>query len=164
MTSSLLKVVEDFVLNSNNLGLHLFGNSCVPLLSRLEFNSSSLVSWIGDDCRFRSINNDHVTTDASLSGTWRLLWTTEKEQLFIIKNASFFGTKAGDVLQVIDVEKRKLNNVRSNMDMTSSQRVNFRYAHKLLDSSPLLFQPMKFYLKSNTNCNSNCCICYTFLR
>lgn len=66
-----------------------------------------------------------------------MLWTTEKEQLYIIKNAPFFGTKAGDVLQVIDVEKRTLNNVitfppdgvffvRSTIEVASSQRVNFR--------------------------------------
>lgn len=42
-----------------------------------------------------------VTTGPPLSATWRMLWTTEKEQLFIIKNAPFFGTEAGDVLQVI---------------------------------------------------------------
>lgn len=79
-----------------------------------------------------------TTTGSSLSATWRLLWTTEKEQLFIIKNAPFFGTKAGDVLQVIDVDDKKLNNVitfppdgvffvRSDIDIASHQRVNFRY-------------------------------------
>ncbi|KAI3681528.1 hypothetical protein L6452_36327 [Arctium lappa] len=89
------------------------------------------------------INRDQLTTNASLSGTWRLLWTTEKEQLFIIKNASFFGTKAGDVLQVIDVEKRSLNNVitfppdgvffvRSDMEIASPQRVNFRFTSAVL--------------------------------
>lgn len=78
-----------------------------------------------------------VTTDASLSATWRMLWTTEKEQLFIIKNASFLGTKAGDVLQVIDVGSKTLNNVitfppdgvffvRSVIEIASSQRVDFR--------------------------------------
>jgi hypothetical protein len=30
----------------------------------------------------------------------QLLWTTEKETLFIIKNAGLFGTKAGEVYQV----------------------------------------------------------------
>ncbi|KAI7748627.1 hypothetical protein M8C21_012427 [Ambrosia artemisiifolia] len=90
-----------------------------------------------------SINSDQVTTDKTLSGTWRLLWTTEKEQLFIIKNAGFFGTEAGDVLQVIDVEKRSLNNVitfpphgvffvRSDMDIASSQRVDFRFTSAVL--------------------------------
>ncbi|KAJ9558041.1 hypothetical protein OSB04_012655 [Centaurea solstitialis] len=88
-------------------------------------------------------NRDQITTDAALSGTWRLLWTTEKEQLFIIKNAGFFGTKAGDVLQVIDVEKRSLNNVitfppdgvffvRSDMEIASSQRVDFRFTSAVL--------------------------------
>ncbi|XP_071698704.1 probable plastid-lipid-associated protein 11, chloroplastic isoform X2 [Rutidosis leptorrhynchoides] len=89
------------------------------------------------------INRDQITTNDSLSGTWRLLWTTEKEQLFIIKNASFFGTKAGDVLQVIDVENKKLNNVitfppdgvffvRSGIEIASSQRVDFRFTSAVL--------------------------------
>ncbi|CAA0841430.1 Probable plastid-lipid-associated protein 11 [Striga hermonthica] len=39
-----------------------------------------------------------VTTGESLSDTWRMLWTTEKEKLFIVKNAPVFGTSAGDVL------------------------------------------------------------------
>ena len=79
-----------------------------------------------------------VTTGPQLSGTWRMLWTTEKEQLFIIKNANVFGTETGDVLQVIDVEKGILNNVirfppsgvffvRSTCETVSAQRVNFRY-------------------------------------
>lgn len=41
-----------------------------------------------------------TTTDAELSATWKLVWTTEKETLFIIKNAGLFGTKAAEVYQV----------------------------------------------------------------
>lgn len=85
-----------------------------------------------------SLGRDSVTTDDSLSATWRLLWTTEKEQLFIIEKAHLFGTQAGEVLQVIDVHKKSLNNVitfppdgvffvRSDIQVASSQRVNFRY-------------------------------------
>lgn len=66
-----------------------------------------------------------------------MLWTTEKEQLFIIKNAAVFGTSTGDVLQVIDVEQKTLNNVitfppdgvffvRSDIQVASAQRVNFQ--------------------------------------
>jgi hypothetical protein len=84
------------------------------------------------------LGRDTVTTGGSLSATWRLLWTTEKEQLFIVENARLFGTQAGDVLQVIDVEKMTLNNVitfppdgvffvRSGIEIASPQRVNFRY-------------------------------------
>ncbi|KAK1261754.1 hypothetical protein QJS04_geneDACA018465 [Acorus gramineus] len=84
-----------------------------------------------------------VTTDSRLSETWRMLWTTEKEQLFIIKNAGFFRTQAGDVLQVIDVEGGTLNNVitfppsgvffvRSTIEVASSQRVNFRFTSAVL--------------------------------
>ncbi|XP_051121032.1 probable plastid-lipid-associated protein 11, chloroplastic [Andrographis paniculata] len=84
-----------------------------------------------------------VTTGESLSATWRMLWTTEKEQLFIVKNAPVFGTKAGDVLQVIDVEKLTLNNVitfppdgvffvRSDIQVASAQRVNFKFTSAVL--------------------------------
>ncbi|KAL1314883.1 hypothetical protein HN51_041693 [Arachis hypogaea] len=84
-----------------------------------------------------------VTTDDSLSGTWRLLWTTEKEQLFIIEKAPLFGTRAGDVLQVIDVQQKTLNNVitfppdgvffvRSGIEIASPQRVNFRFTSAVL--------------------------------
>lgn len=90
-----------------------------------------------------SLGRNSVTTDDSLSATWRLLWTTEKEQLFIIEKAYLFGTQAGDVLQVIDVEKKSLNNVitfpphgvffvRSNIEVASSQRVNFKFTSAVL--------------------------------
>lgn len=83
------------------------------------------------------LGSDMIATGDSLSATWRMLWTTEKEQLFIIEKAYLFGTQAGDVLQVIDVEKRSLNNVitfpphgvffvRSDIEIFSRQRVNFR--------------------------------------
>ncbi|KAE8038648.1 hypothetical protein FH972_011134 [Carpinus fangiana] len=89
------------------------------------------------------LGRDTVTTGTSLSATWRLLWTTEKEQLFIVENARLFGTQAGDVLQVIDVEKMTLNNVitfppdgaffvRSGIEIASPQRVNFRFTSAVL--------------------------------
>lgn len=84
------------------------------------------------------IGRSSITTGDSLSATWRLLWTTEKEQLFIIEKAGLFRTSVGDVLQVIDVKKRILNNVitfppdgvffvRSDIEIASPQRVNFRF-------------------------------------
>ncbi|CAN8231857.1 unnamed protein product [Cochlearia groenlandica] len=89
------------------------------------------------------IGRGSITTDESLSATWRLMWTTEKEQLFIVEKAGIFGTRAGDVLQVIDVKKRILNNVitfppdgvffvRSIIDVASSQRINFRFNSAVL--------------------------------
>lgn len=89
------------------------------------------------------LGRDTVTTGPSLSGTWRLMWTTEKEQLFIIKNAFLFGTRTGDVLQVIDVEQGVLNNVitfpphgvffvRSTIEIASTQRVDFRFTSAVL--------------------------------
>lgn len=44
-------------------------------------------------------SESEVTTGPTLSGTWKLLWTTEKETLWILKNAGIFGTSAGDVYQ-----------------------------------------------------------------
>ncbi|CAD6242003.1 unnamed protein product [Miscanthus lutarioriparius] len=80
---------------------------------------------------------DTVSEAAKLSGTWRLLWTTEQEQLFIVRNAPFFRTAAGDVLQVIDVPGGALNNVitfppsgafvvNGEIEVQPPQRVNFR--------------------------------------
>lgn len=100
---------------------------------------SSIINAIND---VAELGRGTVTTGTSLSATWRLLWTTEKEQLFIIENARWFGTRAGDVLQVIDVEKRLLNNVitfppdgvffvRSTIEIASDQRVDFRYSSLL---------------------------------
>lgn len=43
---------------------------------------------------------------------WRMVWTTEKETLFILKNAPAFGSQAGQVFQVIDVEAGSLSNGR----------------------------------------------------
>lgn len=48
-----------------------------------------------------------------LNGTWKLLWTTEKEILFIIQKkglASWCGTSAGEVYQVIDLRNQRLQN------------------------------------------------------
>lgn len=46
------------------------------------------------------LGREQTTTDDGLSATWRMLWTTEKEQLFIVEKAPLFGTQAGDILQV----------------------------------------------------------------
>ncbi|EEC77764.1 hypothetical protein OsI_16907 [Oryza sativa Indica Group] len=89
--------------------------------------------------------SDTVSDADKLSGTWRLLWTTEHEQLFIVRNAPFFRTAAGDVLQVIDVPGGALNNVitfppsgafvvNGSIEIQPPQRVNFRQA-----SSSFLF-------------------------
>lgn len=121
--------------------LNLISDQERGLTTQSDPQKLSLITQAIDD--LASIGRDTVTTGSSLSATWRLLWTTEKEQLYIIKNAPFFGTKAGDVLQVIDVEKRTLNNVitfppdgvffvRSTIEVASSQRVNFRFTSAVL--------------------------------
>jgi hypothetical protein len=48
-----------------------------------------------------------TNTPAALSATWRLLWTTEKETLWILKNAGIFGTYAGEVRWARHLSTRK---------------------------------------------------------
>uniref|UniRef100_A0A0D9ZNY1 Plastid lipid-associated protein/fibrillin conserved domain-containing protein n=1 Tax=Oryza glumipatula TaxID=40148 RepID=A0A0D9ZNY1_9ORYZ len=85
--------------------------------------------------------SDTVSDADKLSGTWRLLWTTEQEQLFIVRNAPFFRTAAGDVLQVIDVPGGALNNVitfppsgafvvNGSIEIQPPQRVYTRYVER----------------------------------
>jgi hypothetical protein len=71
---------------------------------KTQNNPTKLVSIVTVIDSMVKLGIGTVTTGDSLSTTWRLLWTTEKEQLFIIE-------KAGDVLQVIDVKNLSLNNV-----------------------------------------------------
>ncbi|XP_052194610.1 probable plastid-lipid-associated protein 11, chloroplastic isoform X1 [Diospyros lotus] len=110
---------------------------------RTQTDASKLSQIIDAIDSMAVLGSGTVTTGPSLSGTWRLLWTTEKEQLYIIKNAGVFGTRAGDVLQVIDVENGALNNVitfpphgvffvRSTIEISSPQRVNFKFTSAVL--------------------------------
>lgn len=46
------------------------------------------------------LQGSEPTTGVELSATWELLWTTERETLWILKNAGLFGTTAGGVYQV----------------------------------------------------------------
>ncbi|CAI5466979.1 unnamed protein product [Closterium sp. Yama58-4] len=79
-----------------------------------------------------------TTSNESLSATWKLLWTTEKETLFIFKQAPFFGTTAGDTFQTIDVGKGTLSNtitfppsgmfdVSASIQIASAQQVTFQF-------------------------------------
>ncbi|XP_030468526.2 probable plastid-lipid-associated protein 11, chloroplastic [Syzygium oleosum] len=110
---------------------------------RTQRDPAALSSIVEAIVAVAALGRGDVTTGASLSATWRLLWTTEKEQLYIIENARWFGTAAGDVLQVIDVEEKALSNVitfppdgvffvRSDIEIASSQRVNFRFTSAVL--------------------------------
>ncbi|XP_062073281.1 probable plastid-lipid-associated protein 11, chloroplastic [Humulus lupulus] len=110
---------------------------------KTQTNSTKRASIVKAVDALAVLGTDTVTTGSLLSATWRLLWTTEKEQLFIIEKAYLFGTQAGDVLQVIDAEKKVLNNVitfpphgvfyvRSNIEIASKQRVNFRFTSAVL--------------------------------
>ncbi|MQL86367.1 hypothetical protein Taro_018904 [Colocasia esculenta] len=110
---------------------------------RTEGNASRRAGIVRAIDALALYGKDMVTTGPSLSATWRMMWTTEKEQLFIIKNARLFGTETGDVLQVIDVGKGLLNNVitfppsgvffvRSTCEAVSPQRVNFRFTSAVL--------------------------------
>ncbi|KEH22347.1 plastid lipid-associated protein [Medicago truncatula] len=110
---------------------------------KTQKNPTKLASIVTAIDAMAELGTGLVTTGDSLSATWRLLWTTEKEQLFIIEKAGLFGTKTGDVLQVIDVKNLSLNNVitfppdgvffvRSNIEIASEQRVNFKFTSAVL--------------------------------
>lgn len=85
-----------------------------------------------------SIVNQQSKTTAPelLSATWKLMWTTEKETLFILEKAGLFGTEAGDVYQTIS--EKKLCNiitfppdgafiVDSDISIAGDQRVDFKF-------------------------------------
>ncbi|KAG1674848.1 hypothetical protein FOA52_015236 [Chlamydomonas sp. UWO 241] len=75
---------------------------------------------------------------SSLSACWRLIYTTERETLWILKNAGLFGTAAGEVYQVIDLDVGRLQNVitfppegafvvDSELQAAGAQRCDFRF-------------------------------------
>lgn len=81
---------------------------------------------------------DSTSFNKTLSATWKLLWTTEKETLFILKNAGLFRTTAGDVFQVIDTDNSTLQNVitfppdgafkvESKIELSAEQRITFEF-------------------------------------
>jgi hypothetical protein len=47
----------------------------------------------------------------ALSGCWRLLWTSERETLFLLKNGVAFVGPAGESFQTIDTGAESLSNV-----------------------------------------------------
>lgn len=74
------------------------------------------------------------TAEEVLSAKWKLLWTTEKETLFIFEKFA----SAGEAYQVIDVQEATLQNiiefppdgaftVDSKITITSPTRVEFRF-------------------------------------
>lgn len=88
--------------------------------------------------RFQASAATMTTTTQNLSSTWELLWTTEKETLFILKTASWFGTQAGAVYQVIDLDSKLLQNVitfppegafivNAAISVAGQQRVDFKF-------------------------------------
>jgi len=87
--------------------------------------------------------NDASLFNKGLSATWKLLWTTEKETLFIIRNANLFQTTAGEVYQIIDTDKATLQNVivfppkgafviETKIEQSGDQRVKFEFEKAVL--------------------------------
>mmetsp|Transcript_15117 Transcript_15117/g.47017 ORF Transcript_15117/g.47017 Transcript_15117/m.47017 type:complete len:143 (-) Transcript_15117:470-898(-) len=46
------------------------------------------------------LGEGQVYTGEDLSAAWRLVWTTEKESLWLLENGGLFGTQAGESYQV----------------------------------------------------------------
>lgn len=107
-----------------------------------------------------SLQQDCPTVGPQLNATWKLLWTTEKETLFIINPATtkLFKTSAGNVYQIIDTDSNRLQNVitfppdgafivdssaSSNLD--NNQRVDFKFSSASLalpKGRKLMFPPL----------------------
>lgn len=102
----------------------------------LSTSSSSLA--IIKEC-FEELEASGPTgSEKNINGTWRLVYTTEKETLFILKNASIFGTTASEVFQVINTAAGTLQNViefppegafivNSSLEWEGNGRTNFKF-------------------------------------
>mmetsp|Transcript_21313 Transcript_21313/g.29318 ORF Transcript_21313/g.29318 Transcript_21313/m.29318 type:complete len:210 (+) Transcript_21313:1-630(+) len=123
----LVKVVSIFGLRQHSrissalyMGGGIVRGDSLPQLIKLIENSNKgvitndraqvveLIEMIGDK------NSAFITNDATIStrvsGNWELLWTTEKETLFFIKNG-LFGRKVTSVMQSIDFKDNKIQNI-----------------------------------------------------
>ncbi|KAK9790949.1 hypothetical protein WJX73_007827 [Symbiochloris irregularis] len=80
------------------------------------------------------------STDISdgVNAVWKMLWTSEKETQFILKNAPLFRTQAGDVFQMIDKASGRLQNailfppagcflIDSSCEADGDARINFKF-------------------------------------
>eukprot|EP00242_Pyramimonas_sp_CCMP2087_P001553 CAMPEP_0198230154 /NCGR_PEP_ID=MMETSP1445-20131203/114510_1 /TAXON_ID=36898 /ORGANISM="Pyramimonas sp., Strain CCMP2087" /LENGTH=251 /DNA_ID=CAMNT_0043910669 /DNA_START=73 /DNA_END=828 /DNA_ORIENTATION=+ len=90
--------------------------------------------------RFNELQGDTPTTGADLSGVWELMWTSEKEVLFLLEKGIFAVGPAQASYQVIDVDNGTLQNVitfgedsesafvvQSSLEPTSDVRVQFQF-------------------------------------
>ncbi|KAL4458667.1 hypothetical protein ABPG75_013532 [Micractinium tetrahymenae] len=114
---------------------------CERGLAGSEEQQAEITAAVGE---LKELGSGSTTTAADdLSATWRLLWTTEKETLFILEKAGLFGTQAGDVYQVIDVNAGTLQNVitfppegafivDSTISISSEQRTDFKFSSATL--------------------------------
>ena len=86
---------------------------------------------------------------ASISATWKLTWTSERETLFLLRYGIPFVGSAGESYQVIDAEKGTLSNVIEFGDKGAAfvvdskifgdsmpQRVDFRFTKATLRRAP----------------------------
>eukprot|EP01025_Chloroclados_australasicus_P011676 TRINITY_DN15130_c0_g3_i2.p2 TRINITY_DN15130_c0_g3~~TRINITY_DN15130_c0_g3_i2.p2 ORF type:complete len:225 (+),score=8.98 TRINITY_DN15130_c0_g3_i2:81-677(+) len=101
--------------------------------------SANLKQEIEQDIQeLAKLQQNKITTGIELSAQWKLIWTTEKETLFIIQSAGFFGTQAGDIFQTIDIERGRLQNVinfppngyflvDSSLEAENDKRVQFQF-------------------------------------
>eukprot|EP00898_Chlorokybus_atmophyticus_P002346 jgi/Chlat1/3111/Chrsp21S00244 len=77
------------------------------------------------------------TTGAdSLSATWRLLWTTEKETLFLLQRAGLFGTNAGESYQAKFPPSGAFV-VDATIEVSGPQRITFKFDKARLKTDKL---------------------------
>jgi len=84
-----------------------------------------------------------------VNGKWELVWTTEKETLFFIKNG-FFGKRVTNVYQTVDIPNNLINNLiefdgqrefsvlgTAARDPQVATRVNFAFTKAVISVPPL---------------------------
>uniref|UniRef100_A0A7S3QMJ7 Plastid lipid-associated protein/fibrillin conserved domain-containing protein n=1 Tax=Dunaliella tertiolecta TaxID=3047 RepID=A0A7S3QMJ7_DUNTE len=121
------------------------------ILDKIEGSRGGILTTPAEKAEITSLiesvaeaNRDVITTTKKLSATWRLLWGTEKETQFICKNAGIFGTQAGEIYQVIDLDEELLQNVitfpptgsfvvNSSISVESGQRTSFKFTGATLN-------------------------------
>lgn len=87
--SSNMKDLTQLSLKSNYGIIKTYNNEIISLIDEIKLNSK-----ISDNSKL-------------VDGVWKLLWTTEKEQLFLIEKG-LFGKNCLSIEQVVDINNSKI--------------------------------------------------------
>ncbi|KAK9828371.1 hypothetical protein WJX81_000530 [Elliptochloris bilobata] len=71
--------------------------------------TAEILACVDELCAIGAGQN--YTRNPNLCGTWRLVYTTEKEILFIVQNAGIVNTRADKIFQVLDLRDKRNHTV-----------------------------------------------------